>query len=218
MGYLTHLAIDLDHDASPIAGYIANDHDARRPFHGWLELCSAIEEQRAAGPGNPGPSERTVASLPSTRWGDFSRSAGAAPARPAPESGALTGGRRGDGRDRAAVAWLAQCTQPRCMLLGAWTCAGWSGVAVLALAITRHIWVLAWWGLGLMAALVLLTFIWTEQPSSRDPDDGDQPPSGGPPRGPQGAGPHRGGHQRRSHVLEQRATPLGHNSPRHRKR
>jgi hypothetical protein len=43
MGYLTHFLIDLDLDATPIAGYIATDHDARRPFHGWLELSSAIE-------------------------------------------------------------------------------------------------------------------------------------------------------------------------------
>ena len=128
------------------------------------------------------------------------------------------GGRHGDVRHRAAVAWLAQRTQPRWMLLGAWTCAGWSAVAVPALAITRHIRVLAWWGLGLLAILVLLTFIWTEQPSSRGPDDGDQPHPGGPPEPPQGARPHKGRHQGRSHVLEQRTTPLGHSSPPHRKR
>ena len=220
MGYLTHFGIylDLDLDATPIAGYITTEREPRRPFHGWLELSSAIEAHRAAGPGNTGPSERTLASLPSTRCGDCSRSSGAVAPRPAPQSGAPKGGRHGDVRHRAAVAWLAQCTQPRWMLLGAWTCAGWSGVAVPALAITRHIWVLAWWGLGLLATLVLLTFIWTEQPSGQGPDDGDQPHPGGPSEPPQGARPDKGRHQGRSHVLEQRTTPLGHSSPPHRKR
>jgi hypothetical protein len=218
MAYLTHLGIYLELDATPIAGYITTEREPPRPFHGWLELSSAIEAQRAAGPGNTRPSERTLASSPSTRRGDSSRSSGAVPPRPAPQSGVPTGGRHGDVRHRAAVAWLAQRTQPRWMLLGAWTCAGWSGVAVPALANTRHIWVLAWWGLGLLATLVLLAFIWTEQASGQGPDDGDQPHPGGPPEPPQGARPPKGRHQGRSHVLEQRATPLGHNSAPRRKR
>ncbi|HTT26940.1 MAG TPA: hypothetical protein VMG37_00910 [Solirubrobacteraceae bacterium] len=60
MGYLTQFGIELDIDATPIAGYIA-DAGGRRPFHGWLELCSAIEEQRAAVPRTAGPSERSTA-------------------------------------------------------------------------------------------------------------------------------------------------------------
>jgi hypothetical protein len=59
------------------------------------------------------------------------------------------------------------------MLLGAWTCAGWSAVAIVAVAATRHPWVLAWWGLGLAAILVLLTLVWTEQIPNVDPDDHD---------------------------------------------
>ena len=46
MANRAQLLIDLDLDASPIAGRITSDHDPRRPFHGWLELCSAIEAQR----------------------------------------------------------------------------------------------------------------------------------------------------------------------------
>jgi hypothetical protein len=203
MAYLTHLGIYLELDATPIAGYITTEREPPRPFHGWLELSSAIEAQRAAGPGNTGPSERTLASSPSTRCGDSSRSSSAVPPRPAPQSGAPTGGQR---------------TQPRWMLLGAWTCAGWSGVAVPALAITRHIWVLAWWGLGLLATLVLLAFIWTEQASGQGPDDGDEPHPGSPPEPPQSARPPKGRHQGRSHVVEQRATPHGHHAPPHRKR
>jgi hypothetical protein len=218
MAYLTHLGIYLELDATPIAGYITTEREPPRPFHGWLELSSAIEAQRAAGPGNTRPSERTLASSPSTRCGDSSRSSGAVPPRPAPQSGVPTGGRHGDVRHRAAVAWLAQRTQPRWMLLGAWTWGGGGGGAVAARALTRHIWVLAWWGLGLLATLVLLAFIWTEQASGQGPDDGDQPHPGGPPEPPQGARPPKGRHQGRSHVLEQRATPLGHNSAPRRKR
>jgi membrane protein DedA with SNARE-associated domain len=61
------------------------------------------------------------------------------------------------------------------MLLGAWTCAGWSAVAVVAVAAARHTHVLAWWGPGLLAVLVLLILLWTEQHSTVDPDDGDPP-------------------------------------------
>ena len=44
------LFIDLDLDATPIAGYITSDQDDRRPFHGWLALSTAIEQRRIAGP------------------------------------------------------------------------------------------------------------------------------------------------------------------------
>ena len=63
MGYLTYFLIDLDLDATPIAGYIASDHDARRPFHGWLELSSAIEARRTAGPSPAGPDRSHGASV-----------------------------------------------------------------------------------------------------------------------------------------------------------
>ena len=49
MGYLAYIFIDLELNATPIAGHITSDQDARRPFHGWLELGSAIEQRRAAG-------------------------------------------------------------------------------------------------------------------------------------------------------------------------
>jgi bacteriorhodopsin len=66
------------------------------------------------------------------------------------------------------------------MLLGAWTCAGWSAVAVAALAATRHTGVIAWWALGLLAMVVVLTFLWTEQHPAADADDPDEPPRTGP--------------------------------------
>lgn len=43
MARRAQLLIDLDLDTSPIAGHITSDHHSRRPFYGWLELCSAIE-------------------------------------------------------------------------------------------------------------------------------------------------------------------------------
>jgi hypothetical protein len=62
MARLTHLLIDLDLDldATPIAGYIGTDHEARRPFHGWLELSSAIEERRTADHGTATLTGRTA--------------------------------------------------------------------------------------------------------------------------------------------------------------
>jgi hypothetical protein len=181
VGHVTHFAIDLDLDATPIAGYIADDGDVGHPFHGWLELCSAIEERRAAAPETVGSRGRSAARWASTRSGDVPRTSGVLAQRPAGDSDVCAGDQYRDGRHRAVVPWLAQRTQPMWMLLGAWTCAGLSAVAVPALAITRRTWVLAWWGLGLLAMVVLLTFIWTEQRSSVDPDDHDQPTAAGPP-------------------------------------
>jgi hypothetical protein len=188
VGYQTHFLIDLDLDASPIAGYIASDHDARRPFHGWLELSSAIEQRRTAGRGTAGLTDRTAAPLPSAPDSDSSQTLRGAPHPRARRSGAFTGEASRGVRHPGVAAWLDQCTQPRWMLLGAWTCAGWSAIAVVAVAATRHIQVLAWWGLGLLAILVLLTFIWTEQRSTVDPDHHDQPFLGGSPTPSQDAG------------------------------
>ena len=188
MGYLTHLLIDLDLDATPIAGYIATDHDARRPFHGWLELSSAIEERRTAGRGTPGLTGRTAAPWPSAPGSDSSQTSCEAP-YPRARAGAVTGEMYRGVRHPGVAAWLAQCsTQPWWMLLGAWTCAGWSAVAVVAVAATRHTEVLAWWGLGLLAILVLLTVIWTEQQPTVGSDDGDPPARGGPPTRPEDRG------------------------------
>jgi hypothetical protein len=187
MAYTTHFLIGLDLDATPIAGYIASEEDARRPFHGWLELSSAIEERRTARPGTAGLG-RTAAPLPSPRASDSSRTLRGASHPRARRSGAFTGQTYRGVRHPGVAAWLTQCTQPRWMLLGAWTCAGWSAVAIVAVAATRHPWVLAWWGLGLLAILVLLTFIWTEQLSKVDPDDHDQLFPGGSPTPSQDAG------------------------------
>ena len=188
MGYTTHFLIGLDPDATPIAGYIASEEDARRPFHGWLELSSAIEERRTAGRGTADPTGRTAAPLPSARATDSSRTLRGASHPRARRPGAFTGHTYKGVWHPGVAAWLTQCTQPRWMLLGAWTCAGWSAVAIVAVAATRHPWVLAWWGLGLVAILVLLTLIWTEQLPNVEPDDHDQLFPGGSPTPSQDAG------------------------------
>jgi hypothetical protein len=187
MAYLTHIFIDLDLDATPIAGYIGTDHDIRRPFQGWLELSSAIEERRAVGARTAGLTGRAAPLLPSPD-SDPSHTSRRAPHPRVRWSGACTGEAYGGVEHPGRASGLAECsTQPRWMLLGACTCAGWSAAAVLAEAATRHTQVLAWWGLGLLAILVLLTFLWTEQHST-EPDDGDQPPA----RAPAGPCPHDG--------------------------
>ena len=146
MARLTHLLIELGLDATPIAGYITTDHEARRPFHGWLELSSAIEEQRTAGHRTGALSGRTATVLPSPPDSDPPQDLREAPRPLARRSGAFTGEAYRGVRYPGVAAWLAQCAQPRWMLLGAWSCAGWSAVAVVAVAATRHSWVLAWWG------------------------------------------------------------------------
>jgi hypothetical protein len=214
MGYLTHLGIYLEPDATPIAGYITTEREKWRPFHGWLELSSAIETQRTAGPRPADASGRAGAPRISSLGTEF-------PQAPCPRA-AASETRRGDsgaaGEHHRIATWLAQRNQPTWMLLGAWTCACWNAIAVVAFATIGDTRFLAWWGLGLVATVVLLTFIWTEQRSSLDSGDGDQPRPGGPPTRPQGAGSGNERHQRRSHVLEQGATPLGHTSAPHRRR
>lgn len=176
MPYRTHLFIDLDLDATPIAGHITSDHNPRRPFHGWLELSSVIEERRTAGL----TTARTDAPSPSTPDRHAPTPSRAAPPATRPESGPPSHDRSRDAHHQRVVAWLAECTQPRWILLGAWTCAGWSTIAVPVLAATRHTRVLAWWALGLLAILVLLTHLWTEQPSTVRGDEHDQRPPAGP--------------------------------------
>lgn len=88
MGYVGHVLIDLDLDATPIAGHITSDQSARRPFHGWLELSSAIEQRRTAGPATAGPSARPVEPLPSAPDGDSLQASCGAPYTCVPRSGA----------------------------------------------------------------------------------------------------------------------------------
>lgn len=188
MGYLTHLGIYLDPDATPIAGYITTEREKLRPFHGWLELSSAIEAQRTAGPRPADASGLAGAPRTSSLGTEFPQ----APCSRAPASGTRRGDAEAAGEHTGISAWLAQRTQPTWMLLGAWSCACWSAFAIAILAATGETKLLAWWGLGLVANLVLLTFVWTEQRSSPDPDDGDQPRPGGPPRGPRAQDPATG--------------------------
>ena len=70
------------------------------------------------------------------------------------------------------------------MLLGAWTCAGWSALAVAALAATRHTRGIAWWALGLLAVLVLLTFLSTKHRPGAAPDGDEKASPTGPPTPP----------------------------------
>jgi hypothetical protein len=46
----THLQItvDLELGATPIEGQISTETQPSRPFHGWLELASVIEQLRVA--------------------------------------------------------------------------------------------------------------------------------------------------------------------------
>jgi hypothetical protein len=218
MGYLTHLGIYLDQDTTPIAGYITTEREKWRPFHGWLELSSAIEAQRTGGPRTANPSDWANGPQTANVGIAFPQAPSPAPRRRARASGTSTGDTDTATEQRRIAACLAQRTGPTWMLVGAWSCACWNAIAVVAFATTGDTQLLAWWGLGLLATLVLLTFIWTEQRSSLDSGDGDPPLPGEPPTSPQNTGRHQGEHQTRSHVLERRATGLGHNSPPHRKR
>jgi hypothetical protein len=42
------IIIDLAPDATPIEGQVFTQAHPARPFHGWLELASAIEQLRGA--------------------------------------------------------------------------------------------------------------------------------------------------------------------------
>jgi hypothetical protein len=119
MHFIIDLDLDLDLDATPIAGYIAIERRVRRPFHSRLELSSAIEESRAT------PARTAAAPERSTT-----------PDRYAPRSGTLTDDGCTDTQHLGVATWLGRRTRPTWMLLGAWTCAGWSAIAVPALAAT----------------------------------------------------------------------------------
>lgn len=43
-----HLRLEVDRDAEPIGGVVADDA-VRRRFHGWLELMAALDDLREAG-------------------------------------------------------------------------------------------------------------------------------------------------------------------------
>lgn len=143
MPRLTHLLIELDLDATPIAGYIATDHEARRPFHGWLELSSAIEERRTTGRRRGTLTGRAATVLRSPRDSGSPQDSREVTHPHARQSGAFAGEAYRGVRHPGIAAWQARHSQPRWMLLGAWTCAGWSAVAVVAVAAARHTDVLA---------------------------------------------------------------------------
>jgi hypothetical protein len=44
------ITVDLELDATPISGLILTDTHPARPFRGWLELASAIEQLSSAAP------------------------------------------------------------------------------------------------------------------------------------------------------------------------
>ena len=121
MAYRTHVVIDLDLDldATPIAGCITTDHANRRPFQGWLELSSLIEERRAAG---VVPCDPAAGALLSSRQSHFSQTAHAVPRRQASHPGGTVVRVCCDPQYRG-TGWLSQRTHPMWMLLGPWTCA-----------------------------------------------------------------------------------------------
>ena len=156
MGEPARVLIDLDLDASPIAGHIASDREAGRPFHGWLELSSQIEARRR----DALATERPPAA------------AGEGGSRSDPESG---------DEYRLLTTGVRQSTQPWWSVLAAWVCVGWSAAAVIALAATHHNALVAWWAFGLVAMLVLVIFLWADQHQDTDPDDrGERPPESAP--------------------------------------
>ena len=119
MPRLTHLLIELDLDATPIAGYIATDHEARRPFHGWLELSSAIEERRTADHGTATLTGRTATVLRSPNDIGSPQNLREVSHPRARQSGAFTGEVYRSVRHPGVAAWQARHSQPRWMLLGA---------------------------------------------------------------------------------------------------
>lgn len=44
------ITVDLELDPTPICGLVLTDTHPARPFRGWLELASAIEQLRSAAP------------------------------------------------------------------------------------------------------------------------------------------------------------------------
>jgi hypothetical protein len=48
MGTNLRLVVDLELETTPIGGRISTGSEPARPFHGWLELASAIETHRNA--------------------------------------------------------------------------------------------------------------------------------------------------------------------------
>ena len=70
--------------------------------------------------------------------------------------------RTGDAGGRRIRAWLGKPTQPRWILIAAWTNAAWSSAAVVTLAITHDPPVVAWWVLGSELLLVAIVHLWTE--------------------------------------------------------
>jgi hypothetical protein len=148
MACLNHVIIELDVDprAAPIAGYITTDTSGPRRFQGWLALSSLIEDQRAAAPASTDRGDHTARSRPPIHETHLSQPAHATVHR----------------------------THPTWILMGAWTTAAWSTVAVPAIAATRDPRLIVWWALGVLAILILLIVVWTEQGSSSDADDGGQ--------------------------------------------
>jgi hypothetical protein len=154
MGIRERLLIDLDLDAWPIGGRITSDDNPGRPFHGWLELSSAIEQRRTA----------------------------AMTAEPARASG--TAPSSGTNLCRKVARWLGKRTEPRWLLFVAWACAAWSALAVPAVAAAGSAAILPWWALGLVAIAVLLVFVWTEQGTAIESDHPGPPPAADPPAPP----------------------------------
>ncbi len=72
-----------------------------------------------------------------------------------------------------ALRWLGERAQPRWLSITGWLSAGWSGVAVVALAVTGRTLILAWWVLGALFLLVAAVVVWTEQAVDADTDGGD---------------------------------------------
>jgi hypothetical protein len=72
----------------------------------------------------------------------------------------------------SALRWLGERTQPRWLTVTGWLSAGWSGVAVVALAVTGRQTILAWWVLGALFFLVVVVVAWTEQPDDAGADGG----------------------------------------------
>jgi hypothetical protein len=74
---------------------------------------------------------------------------------------------------RGALRWLGERAQPRWLTITGWLSAGWSGIAVVALAVTGRKTILAWWVLGALFFLVVVVVGWTEQAVDAGADGGE---------------------------------------------
>jgi hypothetical protein len=61
-----HLELAIEVDSDPISGSVSNGNRHSQPFHGWIELVSAIEAARSSA-GLLGGARQTLGSHPGAK-------------------------------------------------------------------------------------------------------------------------------------------------------